>query len=181
MGLCNSISCPSGYTPIADTTNVDCDDDLCEVSQCCETSCSYYACPDGYITISDAEGLLCHETGCTIGNCCGRLCSSHACPANYVPIADAASILCDESRCTTASCCGKNALLAYSLLAAANESILLCGQYPPAMFGSFVARSDSGVRRSTIEVHPDFTEAPHVGSSIPHPNTDISENRIASG
>ena len=36
------------------------------------------------------------------------------------------------------------------------------------------------LRRSTIEVHPDFSEAPHLRSSIPlHLNTDFSKNQIA--
>ena len=35
-------------------------------------------------------------------------------------------------------------------------------------------------RRSTIEVHPNFSEAPHFRSSIPHPKTDFSKNQIAS-
>ena len=32
---------------------------------------------------------------------------------------------------------------------------------------------------STIEVHPNFSEAPHLRSSIPHPKTDLSKNQIA--
>ena len=35
-------------------------------------------------------------------------------------------------------------------------------------------------RRSTIEVHPEFSEAPHFRSSIPHPKTDCSKNQNAS-
>ena len=35
-------------------------------------------------------------------------------------------------------------------------------------------------RRSTIEVHPNFSEAPHLRSSLPHPKTDLTKNRIAS-
>ena len=31
-----------------------------------------------------------------------------------------------------------------------------------------------------IAVHPEFTEAPHLRSSIPHPKTDFSKNQIAS-
>ena len=31
-----------------------------------------------------------------------------------------------------------------------------------------------------IEVHPKFSEAPHLRSSIPHPKTDFSKNQIAS-
>ena len=31
-----------------------------------------------------------------------------------------------------------------------------------------------------IEVHPKFSEVPHLRSSIPHPRTDVSTNRIAS-
>ena len=34
--------------------------------------------------------------------------------------------------------------------------------------------------RSTIEVHPKVSEAPHSRSSIPHPKTDFRKNRIAS-
>ena len=36
------------------------------------------------------------------------------------------------------------------------------------------------MRQSTIEVHPNLSEAPHLGSSIPHPKPDFSENPIAS-
>ena len=32
------------------------------------------------------------------------------------------------------------------------------------------------VRRSKIEVHPNFSESPHLRSSIPHPKTDFSKN-----
>ena len=35
-------------------------------------------------------------------------------------------------------------------------------------------------RHSTIEVHPKFSEAPHLRSSIPHPITDFSKNQKAS-
>ena len=35
-------------------------------------------------------------------------------------------------------------------------------------------------RRSTIESHPDFPEAPHSKSSIPHSKTDFNKNEIAS-
>ena len=35
-------------------------------------------------------------------------------------------------------------------------------------------------RHSTIEVPPDFSEAPHSRSPIPHPKTDLSKNQIAS-
>ena len=36
------------------------------------------------------------------------------------------------------------------------------------------------LRRSTIEVHPKFSEAPHLRSSVPHPKTDVSTNQNAS-
>ena len=36
------------------------------------------------------------------------------------------------------------------------------------------------VRRSTIEIHPSFSEAPHLRSSVPYPITDFSKNQIAS-
>ena len=37
------------------------------------------------------------------------------------------------------------------------------------------------MRRSTIELHPIFSEAPHVRSSMPHPKTDLKQKsyRIA--
>ena len=35
-------------------------------------------------------------------------------------------------------------------------------------------------RRSTIEAHSEFSEVPHLRSSIPHPKTDFSKNQIAS-
>ena len=35
-------------------------------------------------------------------------------------------------------------------------------------------------RRSTIDVPPNFSEAPHLRSFIPHPKTDFSKNHIAS-
>ena len=36
------------------------------------------------------------------------------------------------------------------------------------------------MRRSPVEVHPNFSEAPHSRSSTPHPKTDLSKNQIAS-
>ena len=36
------------------------------------------------------------------------------------------------------------------------------------------------LRRSTIEVHPTFSEAPHLTSSIPHPKTEFSKSQNAS-
>lgn len=35
-------------------------------------------------------------------------------------------------------------------------------------------------RSFTIEIHADFSEAPHLSSSIPQPKTDYSENQISS-
>ena len=35
-------------------------------------------------------------------------------------------------------------------------------------------------RRSTLEVHPEFSEASHSKSSIPHPKTDFSKHHAAS-
>ena len=35
-------------------------------------------------------------------------------------------------------------------------------------------------RRSTIEVHPSFSKAPHFRSAIPHPKTDFRTNQNAS-
>ena len=40
-------------------------------------------------------------------------------------------------------------------------------------------QSARGKRRSAIEVRPDFSEAPHMRSSIPHPKADFSKNQIA--
>ena len=40
--------------------------------------------------------------------------------------------------------------------------------------------SSAPQRRSTIEVHPIFSEALHFRSSIPHLKTDFSKNQIAS-
>ena len=36
------------------------------------------------------------------------------------------------------------------------------------------------LRRSTVEVHPETSEAPHLRSSIPRPGNDLSKNQIAS-
>ena len=71
-GLCSSIGCPDGYTPITDAMNVECDDDPCEVSQCCEAFCSYHPCPNNFIPISGAGTTLCPDSGCTDDLCCGK-------------------------------------------------------------------------------------------------------------
>ena len=39
---------------------------------------------------------------------------------------------------------------------------------------------NTGRKRSTIEVHPNFSEAPHLRGSIPRPKPDSSKNQIAS-
>ena len=67
---CNSIGCPDGYTPIDNAKEVECEDDPCEVSQCCEAFCSYYACPNGYTPVDDADSILCDDDGCTTDLCC---------------------------------------------------------------------------------------------------------------
>ena len=36
------------------------------------------------------------------------------------------------------------------------------------------------LRRSTVEVRPEFSEASHLRSSLPHPKNDLSKNQIAS-
>ena len=51
-----------------------------------------------------------------------------------------------------------------------------CFRVSSAWYGDEI----SLLRRSTIEVHPTFSEAPRVRSSIPHPRTDFSKNQIAS-
>ena len=35
-------------------------------------------------------------------------------------------------------------------------------------------------RRSTVEVHPNFSEDPHLRSSLPYPKNDLSKNQMAS-
>ena len=67
---CNSMGCPSGYTPIDNAKDVECEDDPCEVSQCCEAFCSYYACPDKCIPVTGADTILCDDSGCTTELCC---------------------------------------------------------------------------------------------------------------
>ena len=42
-------------------------------------------------------------------------------------------------------------------------------------------RAQRRKRHSTIEVHPTLSEAPHLRSSIPHPNTDFRKNQNALG
>ena len=51
---------------------------------------------------------------------------------------------------------------------------------PMGLTGLGCSQSADGQRRSTTEVHPKFSEAPHLRSSIPHPKTDFSKNQIAS-
>ena len=34
--------------------------------------------------------------------------------------------------------------------------------------------------RSSVEVHPEFSEAPDLRSSLPNPKNDLSKNQIAS-
>ena len=72
---CNSIGCPDGYTPIDNAKDVECEDDPCEVSQCCEAFCSYYACPDKCIPVTGADTILCDDSGCTTELCCD--CGEH--------------------------------------------------------------------------------------------------------
>ena len=67
---CNSIGCPNSFTPIKNAMEVACEDNKCEVSQCCEAFCSYYACPNGYIPTVDAATTLCDNQTCTTAQCC---------------------------------------------------------------------------------------------------------------
>ena len=34
------------------------------------------------------------------------------------------------------------------------------------------------MRRSTVEVHPELSEAPHLRSSLPHPKNDIGKTQL---
>ena len=79
---CNSIGCPDGYTPIHNAEEVECEDDPCEESQCCEAFCSYYACPNGCTPVTDASSILCEEDGCTTDLCCdcGEFIRPNCCP-----------------------------------------------------------------------------------------------------
>ena len=48
---------------------------------------------------------------------------------------------------------------------------------PHSGTGAKMVGEDDG-RGSTIEVHPNFSEAPHLRSSLPHPKADLSKTRI---
>ncbi|CAM9317191.1 unnamed protein product [Ectocarpus sp. 13 AM-2016] len=110
---CNSIGCPGGYTPIPNAWEVECDDDSCEVSQCCEAYCSYYACPDSYIPIEDAGTTRCTDDDCTAEQCCvsgdtgdsKTYCNSIGCPGGYTPIPNAWEVECDDDSCEVSQCC----------------------------------------------------------------------------
>ena len=54
---------------------------------------------------------------------------------------------------------------AFSLYSAVGRGVYLC---------------HARMRRSTIEVHPEFSEAPHLRSFILHPKTDFGKNQITS-
>ncbi|CAM9555397.1 unnamed protein product [Ectocarpus fasciculatus] len=120
-GLCNSIGCPDGYTPIPNAWEVECTGD-CSVAQCCEAYCSYYACPDSYIPIDNANTTLCTNDDCTTEQCCvsgedrsrgvyppGQppvgvtYCNSIGCPGGYTPIPNAWEEECDD--CDVGQCC----------------------------------------------------------------------------
>ena len=49
------------------------------------------------------------------------------------------------------------------------DNVLICR----ADFDGHLALIEA-VRHSTIEVHPEVSEAPHLKSSLPHPKTDFS-------
>lgn len=70
--MCNSIDCPNGYTPIHDAMTVECDDDPCQVSQCCEAFCLYHPCPNNFTPVFDAGTTMCPGSGCTDDLCCGE-------------------------------------------------------------------------------------------------------------
>lgn len=67
---CNSIDCPDGYTPIDNAKEVLCEDDPCEVAQCCESFCSSYSCPNSFTPADDSASILCEDSGCTPELCC---------------------------------------------------------------------------------------------------------------
>lgn len=68
--LCNSIGCPGGYTPIAEAWLVECGGGTCQVSQCCQASCSIHPCPSGSVLVVDASARECPDSGCTDRLCC---------------------------------------------------------------------------------------------------------------
>ena len=49
-----------------------------------------------------------------------------------------------------------------------------------ALYRTYAPFKNCLLRCSTIEVHPNFSEAPFLRSSIPLPKTDFSKNQIAS-
>ena len=58
---------------------------------------------------------------------------------------------------------------------------IFSGYYHDGMDGPWFNVNDvCWLRRSTIEVHSTFSEAPHLRNSIPHPKTDFSKKQIAS-
>ena len=131
---CDSIDCPGRFTPIDNANEVQCEDDPCEVSQCCDVFCLYppcpdepcepeetaycnsIGCPDGYTPIDNAKEVECEDDPCRVAQCCEAFCRSHACPNGCTPVADAAAILCDDFECTTEQCCDCGELIRTSHL-----------------------------------------------------------------
>ena len=67
---CSSACCPDGYTQIDDANEVECEEDPCEESQCCDALCSSHTCPHGCDNVVDAATILCDHSGCTTKLCC---------------------------------------------------------------------------------------------------------------
>eukprot|EP00752_Nemacystus_decipiens_P002771 g2589.t1 len=103
--FCNSIGCPNGFQPIDNAWEVECENGVCEVDQCCQAFCSSFPCPDGFTPISYASTTRCYDDYCTQEQCCEAFCSYHPCPDGYIPIDNAGDVLCNDDICTTEQCC----------------------------------------------------------------------------
>lgn len=67
----SSVSWGTGYAPIPYASTKECDNNLCEISQCCDKVCSSYNnCPRHYELVHHADIVVYDHCGCTKNRCC---------------------------------------------------------------------------------------------------------------
>lgn len=68
--FCDSYECSDGYTLVDDAEKVECEDNICKKSQCCEPACSQYTCPKNCTPKGGSSTIKCHISGCNTDTCC---------------------------------------------------------------------------------------------------------------
>eukprot|EP01060_Flectonema_neradi_P020959 TRINITY_DN2845_c6_g1_i1.p1 TRINITY_DN2845_c6_g1~~TRINITY_DN2845_c6_g1_i1.p1 ORF type:complete len:1759 (+),score=255.37 TRINITY_DN2845_c6_g1_i1:51-5327(+) len=109
--VCCDPVCGVGFVCSSDTVlksspnSILCPGSGCDVSTCCDTSCSQYSCTGNTLLKLTAATIPCDSmTGCTPSQCCDEVCSSHSCRLGGLK-SSASTIRCLSQGCDDPTCC----------------------------------------------------------------------------